>query len=191
MSRRSSAGWLGVLLAAGALAWMGCRETPKPPPELPATMPKTAPAAPPEAESVAPPLTQPTAPVASRPAAAEVPRPKLPKPQYEDVPPYRVVITVGSPDDPQAGWLHIESLADDKREAAVNGLFPEANRIRVDTNNVAELSLDLSMLPIRPKRRIILSIDNEGIELSQRHKGKIRLSRSPTGHWTVTTPIPQ
>ena len=185
-----------VLVITAALALVGCRETPKPPSEQPA--PRTAPAVPPTAEQpIAPPAeaapsTQPAAPPSSQPAAT---RPAVRKPSKtsyeEDRPPYSVDTTITALDDPQAGWLHVEALADEKQSATVHGQFPEANRMEVETTNVAGLSIDLSMLPIKPKRSIILWIDRQGIELSQRHRGRILLSRSSTGHWTVLTPVPR
>lgn len=189
MSRSGRASWVCGLGIAVALVSGGCRETPKPSAETPTTTPKTEPAARPEVPSPAPETNIP--PPASQPAATQAVKPERPKPKYEDVPPYRVVITVGSPDDPQAGWLHIDSQMNDKQEATVYGQFPEANKMDVDTNNVADMTLDLSMLPIRPRQRIILRIDKQGIELSQKHRGKIQLNRGATGKWEVMTPIPR
>ncbi len=98
--------------------------------------------------------------------------------------------TIAPASMPAAGWLHIESLANQDRPARIPGQFPEANKMDVDTDNVSALTLDLSMLPIRPRHRIILRIDKQGIDISPRHRGRIRLERSPTGQWTVTTPPP-
>ena len=187
VSREPSAMIAVIVLCTGWLSLVGCRETPRPAGETPAATPRTAPAT-----SAAPtqPAAKQTAPPASMPAEASAAGRERPKPPYHDVPPYRVAFTIDSPDDPQAGWLHIESFADKGRAARVSGLFPEANKIDVDTDNVSALTLDLSMLPIRPKHRIILRIDRQGIDISPRHRGKIRLARSPTGQWTVTTPPP-
>ncbi len=159
---------------------LGCRETPKPATEAPPPMPKTAPAAPREA----PPAAEPAPPPASKPARHE-----RPKPIYENERPFRVDATVSSPDDPQAGWLRIEALTDKDQEARIKGLFPEPNDLRVETLNVSELTIDLSMLPIEAGRRIILHIDRQGIEISQRYRDtKLRLVRGPTGHWAVPPP---
>lgn len=174
-------GLISATLAAMALA-IGCREAPKSPVSRPAA---------PESQAVEPPLSKPQAvepaPLASAPAS----QPKPPKPVYTHEPPYRVATTIRSLDDPQAGWLRIESLADREQSATVTGTFPSANTMRVDTGNVEQLSIDLSMLPLQPRRSRILHIDRTSIELSQRHRGRIQLQRSSTGHWTVITPIPQ
>ena len=164
---------ISATLAVMALA-IGCREAPKSPVSRPA----------PKSQAVEPPPVAPAP--TSLPAA-----PESPKPAYTHEPPYRVTTTIRSLDDPQAGWLRIESLADREQSATVTGTFPSANTMRVDTGNVEQLSIDLSMLPLQPRRSRILHIDRTSIELSQRHRGRIQLQRSSTGHWTVVTPIPE
>jgi len=176
-----------LLLSAGWLSFAGCRETPRPAAETPAATPRTTPV---ELPAQTQPAAAKTIAPASMPADLPAAKPERPKPPYDDAPPYRVAFTVGSPDEPQAGWLHIESLANQDRPARITGQFPEANKMDVDTDNVSALTLDLSMLPIRPRHRIILRIDKQGIDISPRHRGRIRLERSPTGQWTVTTPPP-
>lgn len=178
-----------VLLGIGAFAAVaaGCREAPRTAsPPRPATAPPVAatqegqaiPAGPGEAQSGTAQATQPISPL---------PAP----PKYVDAPPYSVDIEIRKPEDPQAGWLRIEALADAGRPARVSGIFPEPNQIRVRTENVSLLSLDLSMLPLQPNRRRNLHIDGQPIELSQRHRGHIQLHRSETGDWKVLTPVPR
>gem|GEM_PF-683821 len=189
---RNVSGSVRVLFGVGvfAVAAAGCRETPRTAsPPRPATAPPIAAtqevqatpagpgAAPPGARQAAP-ATQPISPL---------PAP----PKFVDAPPYSVDIEVRKPDDPQAGWLRIEALADAGRPARVSGIFPEPNQIRVRTENVSLLVLDLSMLPLQPNRRRNLHIDGQPIELSQRHRGPIQLHRSETGDWKVLTPVPR
>jgi len=131
-------------------------------------------------------------PTATKPAPVAQPaRHDIARTAYQETSPYRVDTVVLSPDDPQAGWLRILALDKPTRKATVSGVFPRQNVMQVDTDNVGKLSIDLSMLPIKPRRQIIVQLDRQGIELSQRHRGRVVLQRSHTGLWTVLTPIPQ
>jgi hypothetical protein len=165
---------VAVLVIAVAL---GCKETPKPRPE-PMTKPTTEPKAP-------------EPPIATAPAVAPEAPAKPPKPTYEHKPPYRVDMTIDTPEAEQPGWIRIEAFADEKQPATAHGVFPEQNKIRVDTENVAVLSIDIDMLPLKAKTRRILQIDGQGIELSQRHRGHVVLKRSTTGDWSVITKPPK
>lgn len=179
MSAQRFATWPGAVVLVTVLMAAGCREMPKEPPP-PGTGPAARPEAPESARAPMPVATSPTN--ATRPAA----------PRYADEPPFRVDATVDSAGEPQAGWIRIEVFEDKQRPAHVDGLFPEANKIHVNTDNARELTLVLSRLPIQPNRRIILYIDRQAIEFSQRFRREdVRLSRGTTGHWSVIAPSPK
>jgi hypothetical protein len=176
---------------AAALSIPSCRGTPKPSAEQIAPPVTPAPVLPPTGDHQA---TQPpsASATATKPAPATQPvKRDIAKTAYEENSPYRVETTVLSPDDPQAGWLRILAMDKATRKATVSGVFPQQNKMVVDTDNVERLSVDLSMLPIKPRQQIILQLDRQGIELSQKHRGRVVLQRSHTGLWTVRTPIPR
>ncbi len=179
------------VIAVPACGIAGCRETPKPSAE-PSPVPRSATTATPLAAEPAP-TTGPSEPAVSPPTTEPVgSRPAPPAPEYVNEPPFRVDATVTDPNDPQAGWLRIEALTDPNQPARIQGRFPEPNKMQVQTTNVAELSVDLSMLPIQPGRWIILQIDKQAIDLAQRYRGKrVRLVRAPTGQWSVLPEPPR
>jgi len=183
--------WVIAALAF-ALCSPSCRQTPKTPPEQVPPPVSAEPVMPrsPGKHRDGEPSSRPPATIRSAPVAQSA-RHDIARTAYQETSPYRVDTVVFSPDDPQAGWLRILALDKPTRKATVSGVFPRQNVMQVDTDNVGKLSIDLSMLPIKPRRQIIVQLDRQGIELSQRHRGRVVLQRSHTGLWTVLTPIPR
>jgi hypothetical protein len=133
-----------------------------------------------------PPAPAPTTQQAPEKPAATQPTPaSLPASKFDSKPPYPVELHIRSPEDKQPGWLRILGLADKDTPAAVKGVFPEQNRITIDTQNVNRLALQISYLPLAEKKRISLKIDNQGIELIRGNRRVIVLERKRTGEWAV------
>jgi len=135
---------------------------------------------------------------ASQPASSETqpadPQPvpqSMPTSTYDSKPPYPVQLHVRDPDQEQPGWLKILLLTDENLIATAKGTFPEKNRICVETENVALLSIHISHLPLAEGKRIVLHIDDHGIELARTARKFVVLERRPTGLWkTVPEPTP-
>jgi len=126
---------------------------------------------------------------ASAPAPTPIPAPPVttrPASTYDPSPPYPVQLNVKSPDEKQPGWLRILEKDADDLLATANGRFPRQNRFSIDTNNVKQIRIHVSHLPLAPRKRIILHIDQQGIEIL-RKKGRdfVTLERRPTGEWIV------
>ncbi|MHC4442568.1 MAG: hypothetical protein ACYTF1_01165 [Planctomycetota bacterium] len=175
-----------LITAALLIGATGCKQTQQKPVK---SQPADTPAFTPSAVTI-PPATQPTVikPPATRPAAtqptATKPAATLPASTYDSKPPYPVKLYVRKAEDKQPGWLKIVELANPDIPAKAVGTFPKQNRFYVETNNVRQISLHVSHLPLSPRGRIILQIDNQGIEIS-RKKGRkyVTLERRPTGQW--------
>ena len=129
-------------------------------------------------------------PLATQPATTQLvatkPAATLPASTYDSKPPYQVKLYVRKPEDKQPGWLKILELANSDVPATAEGTFPQQNRFYVDTNNVSQVSIDINHLPLAPRKRIILQIDKQGIEIA-RKKGRkyVTLQQRPTGEWVV------
>jgi hypothetical protein len=171
MSHRRALTFPSVLLMMSILAGADCTHQTKSPPA--ATPPTAVPA------TQAAPASQP---VATQPVATQ---PAMPESTYDSKPPYPVKLYVRSPDDKQPGWLKILTLADESRIATVDGSFPRQNRIYVDTDNVQLLRIHIDHLPLAPRKRIVLQIDDQGIELARKKREFVILTRTPAGIWNV------
>ncbi len=134
----------------------------------------------PAAVTTAPAAGEPSSKPASQPATKPATRPAS---TYISKPPYPVNLYVLSPEEQQPGWLTIVQLFDDKTPATCTGLFPEQNEINVDTANVRELRLHIGYLPLGERKRIVLHIDGQAIELARKHRSFVVLKRSETGRW--------
>lgn len=135
-------------------------------------------------EPVAPsPATVPETLPATRPAETR-PEQAQPVSTYESRPPYPVSLFVKDPSEKQPGWLRIEELASESQLATAHGRFPEQNRIYVDTGNVRRIRIHVGHLPLRPKERVILQIDGQGMVIS-RDRPFTTLQLSPTGEWSI------
>jgi hypothetical protein len=179
------------LLLLPALA-INCneRQDARPVKTQPAELP-SAPTAPAMPQDEAEPVVPETAPLLpeTRPEAATKPaetRPELAQPvsTYDSKPPYPVALFVKDPSEKQPGWLRIEQLANDKQLATARGRFPEQNRIYVETGNVRRVRIHVGHLPLRPRERVVLQIDGQGMVIS-RDRPFTTLELSPTGQWNV------
>jgi hypothetical protein len=183
-----------ILLTLGmtlCLAGAGCPKQPpsepkpKPTAEAPAVQPQ------PQVQPPAPVATeQPkvqtrpaeTKPVESRPAASQ------PVSTYDPRPPYVVKLHVRDPKDKQPGWLRILKLSEESQAATAEGRFPEQNDIDVTTGNVQQIQVQIGFLPLAPRVRTFLRIDQQGIEITTKGREFVILERSPAGAWRV---VPQ
>ncbi len=125
---------------------------------------------------------QPASQPASRPASQPASRPAS---TYDSKPPYPVSLYVLDPQEEQPGWLKIVQLADDNALATCSGSFPEKNEIQVDTNNVRRLRLHIGHLPLAQRKRIVLHIDGQAMELAHKNRAFILFERSHTGQWRI------
>lgn len=168
--------WIGCLILTGTLL-SGCEDQPgrqkTPVVEAPQT-PMTAPATEPAAVSATAPATRPTTAPATQPMS-----------KYDPTPPYPVDLHVRAPEDPQPGWLRVTALADEEALARASGVFPEKNRMYVETENVYGLRVYLRKLPLAEGHRTFLRIDGQNFELLRKGRVYVTLQRRPTGEWDV------
>lgn len=184
---------LAALVAAGCAAILGAgctnkSEERRPSPDDGTSAPK------PEVATSRPmvesPATRPATQPASRPATQAASRPvdDLPPSTFSTEPPYTVQLHVRKPEDKQPGWLKVLEFLDKEQTASAGGSFPEHNRIEVATVNVARLQIELGYLPLAERRRVVLHIDEQGIEITQRDRKIVTLRRSSTGKWEPEKP---
>jgi hypothetical protein len=159
----------GFLLIVLSLLGVSCSERPRE--KVPTTRP--------EAPATQPATTQ----TATAPETR--PLPDLPPSTYDSQPPYPVQLHVRSPEDEQPGWIRILGL-DKDGVASASGTFPEQNRIVVDTQNVKRIEVHVGHLPLAEKKRIMLRIDRQSMEIVRRPgRERVVLERRPTGQWDV------
>lgn len=176
-------GWLAL-----AMALTGCNNKPRPSGNE--AVPKNQAAPPITAAETKPAATPTVARPETQPATKEPVPASLPASTYDSTPPYPVSIFVRSPEDNQPGWLKILSLADPTAVANCTGRFPEKNRIEVQTSNVQQIRIHISHLPLAEKRRIVLRIDDQPIELARKNRDYVILERRGTGEWNVAKSTP-
>ncbi len=169
--------WFAAL-AAGLTAAADCSKPPKPKPIKGPTEQPTS-KAPASASQPAAPAVQASRPAASRPAQTQ------PASSYDSKPPYPVKLRLRRPEDKQPGWLRIMEFVDDDQPAVADGTFPEKNRIYVDTRNVRRIQIHIGHLPLAERRRIVLQIDEQGIQLARKKRDFVMLERTPGGVWKV------
>jgi hypothetical protein len=100
-----------------------------------------------------------------------------------------VEVRITTLSDPQDGWLRIDALRPDAPGAWATGYFLEdPNKIVIETENVAEFSIDLPQLHVNWDRRVILRIDGHSSELIRKRRPILHLRRSPAGSWDVVEP---
>ena len=87
------------------------------------------------------------------------------------------------PAEPEARWLAVERIAEGADGAWATGGLVSANKIVIETENVAQFRLDLDQIPVDWSRRVVLRIDGRPSELTREHYPTLRLRRSPTGGW--------
>lgn len=180
MIRRPRFDTLRLATATCLVAAIGCNKQTQLPEATsqPAAGPASQPA-PSPAPTAAPSPAQETRPAESQ--------PEQPASTYDPKPPYPVKLYVHSPEDRQPGWLKILELVDDTQPASATGVFPEKNRIYVDTVNVRRLQIHVGQLPLAAGKRRVLRIDEQGIELARKRREFTLLERSPAGIWTVVS----
>jgi hypothetical protein len=181
--------WSLALAAAVLLTALACNRQTQPPPAV-----KTRPAGestptPPRDDSPARPIaTRPADTTATKPAVATKPADELPPSTFDTRPPYAVQLHVRKPEDKQPGWLKILALGDEHAVAKAAGQFPQQNIIEVTTDNIRRLQIELGYLPLAEGKRVVLRIDGQGIEITQRDRRFFTLERRPTGQWQVEKP---
>ncbi|MBP7936615.1 MAG: hypothetical protein KA354_18390 [Phycisphaerae bacterium] len=127
---------------------------------------------------------------ASQTAARQPVPASLPTSTYDSTPPYPVRLFVRSPEDEQPGWLKILSLIDPKTTATCSGQFAVKNQIEVTTDNVRQIRIHISHLPLAERKRIILRIDDQAIELARKNRDYVIVERRTTGEWNVARSLP-
>ena len=177
---------IGWLIAAMALA--GCNNKPHSAGNEAVPKDQVAPPAKTAETKPAPPTA--VTPVESQPAPLKPVPASMPASTYDSAPPYPVRIFVRSPEDEQPGWLKILSLSDTKAAATCTGQFPEKNQIEVKTNNVQQIRIHISHLPLAEKKRIVLRIDDQAIELARKNRDYVILERRGTGEWNIAKSLP-
>ena len=166
-----------LALVAGMTFLVACRKKTSSPSTKPAeTQPATRPA------TATAPATQPTTATAPATGPAAV---ALPPCTYDSRPPYPVRLFVRKPSQDQPGWLRITELGDENDIGTCTGVFPRHNRIEIESGNVRELRLHISYLPLAEKKRIILKIDGQTMELARKRRSYVTLERGVTGAWQV------
>ena len=174
----------GVLAVAMALGCGACEKQRA----QPIAQPTSAPASTQKLErtetkpATSAPATEPATQPATEPADA------LPASTFDTKPPYAVQLYVRKPEDKQPGWLKVLNLANENALATASGVFPEQNRLEVNTDNVRRLQIELGYLPLAERKRVVLHIDKQGIEITQRDRQFVTLERRPTGQWVVEKP---
>jgi len=192
MTRTSLMKTWPLAVGAAALACMAaCNRQSQQSPTVktrPAGETPTAVAPPEDHPAVKPSTTQPAPAPATKPAVATHPSDELPPSTFDSHPPYTVQLNVRKPEDKQPGWLKVLTLADEHVRAKARGQFPQQNIIEVTTENVRVIQVELGYLPLAEGKRVILRIDGQGIEITQRSRRFLTLERRPTGEWTVRKP---
>lgn len=168
------------MLAAGAamLSMAACSRRAGQQPEI-----GTRPAGEPQAATRPAPGESPAAGPTTAPATR--PREELPASTFDTEPPYTVQLYVRKPEDRQPGWLKILELQDDQTAARARGVFPRQNVMEITTQNVRRIRVELGYLPLAEGKRVVLRINDQGIEITQRDRRFVTLELRPTGRWEV------
>ena len=158
-------GWCGFLaLTALSILSAGC---PRPPPAgAPATQPTTA-----------------SAPATSRPVTtARAEKPPTPPPP-EDRPRPKSPARPSGPD-----WARVNDVNDPDLDASISTTVVEGNRLRIKSDNIRVLRLDLTKLPPGSAQRgpWNLTIDGQAFELTGKRGKQLTFVRSPGGRWEVS-----
>jgi len=193
VSRVTIRTWPTALTAAVLLLALACNRQNQQPPAV-----KTQPAAEPSAVTPTSPGdrpankptdTRPSITPTTKPTPATRPTDEPPASTFDTRPPYAVQLYVRKPEDKQPGWLKILTLDDEHAVAKAHGEFPKQNIADVTTENVRSIRVELGYLPLAEGKRVILRIDGQGIEITQRDRRFITLERRSTGQWEVRKPL--
>ena len=102
-------------------------------------------------------------------------------------PPTRVDIEIVV-EDPDR-WLTVEKIHGDAPGAWATGAFdPARNKFIIETHDVAEFTIDVSRVPVRWDRLVIIRIDGSNSELVKRDYFLYRIALNEHGQWIVLEP---
>lgn len=164
--------WPAVLVMAG------CRE-PAGESGMPASQPKVS-----HAETSDPPTARPvpaTVPVDTRPPTTT---------QFGIAAPGQVVIFITDPNDPQTGWLRIETIEKSGEPASATGTVVKPRKLIITTKNVGRIRIDLPKAGMPSNKRVLLQIDDQGIEITGRRGPIGYFERSKNGAWSAAATLP-
>ena len=86
-------------------------------------------------------------------------------------------------------WLTVERIHGDAPGAWATGAFdPARNKFTIETHDVAEFTIDVSRVPVRWDRLVIIRIDGSNSELVKRDYFLYRIARNEHGQWIVLEP---
>ncbi len=142
-----------------------------------------------EKKSAGPLPTKPTstsAPATSAPAnppvtSARAEKPPLPPPDETPKP--------KSPARPRGpDWANVTDVSDPDLDATIKATVTDGNRLRIKSDNIRILRLDLTKLPTGSAERgpWNLTIDEQAFELTGRRGKQLTFVRSPGGRWEVS-----
>lgn len=133
-----------------------------------------------------PPTTRPTtasAPATTRPVTtARAEKPPIPPPPEEQPKPKAPARPKG-PD-----WARVADVNDPELDAAISTIVTDSNRLRIKSDNIRVIRLDLSKLPPGAAQRgpWNLSIDDQPFELTGKRGKQLTFVRTPGGRWEVS-----
>ncbi len=99
--------------------------------------------------------------------------------------PGRIVVRVRDLSEPQWGWLVIEEMVESGTPASAIGVVAGPRKLVVTTNNVQGIRIDLPKAGMPSDRRVVLRIDDQGIEITGRRGPIARFERSRQGAWSA------
>ena len=86
-------------------------------------------------------------------------------------------------------WLTVEKIRGDAPGAWATASFdPTRNKFTIETQDVAEFTIDTSRVPVRWDRLVIIRIDGSNSELVKRDYSLYRFTRDEHGQWVVVEP---
>lgn len=86
-------------------------------------------------------------------------------------------------------WLTVDQIRDGAQGAWATGSFlAERNRIVIDTEGVARFSIDMSRVPVRWEKLVVIRIDGRNSELVKRDQAIYRFALDDHGRWVVLEP---
>jgi len=110
-----------------------------------------------------------------------------PKPVQEVALPPRV--NIAAPMEDLDRWLTVEAIRGDATGAWAEGSFNrKSNKIIIDTHDVQRFALDVSRIPVRWKKLVIIRIDGRNSEMVQRDQSTYHFDMDDHGQWVVLEP---
>lgn len=84
------------------------------------------------------------------------------------------------------GWLTVDGIRDQAPGAWATGSYIAArNRIVIETQGVARFSIDMSRVPVRWDKLVVIRIDGRNSELVKRKQTIYRFALDEHRHWVV------